>query len=135
MNLIWLGLFSAPLILWGRGKERSKTLSITDAAGLVREALPTETKRLPGLSLVPGEFKHLGRCVTFDVLWSNPDPGSLHVDFYTVDLQNAVIWSGPLPAELVFGPELARMQRDLRRKLGMPLSISTRAIRASPCWR
>ena len=111
-----------------------KTLSIADAKRLVYEALPDQTRSLPGLSLEPGKVESDGRCVTFDVLWSNPGPGSVHVNFYTVDLQNATLWRGVMP-KLVVGPRVARLQRDLRKGLGIGDRISPRAIQQSPCWK
>ena len=116
--------------------NQSKALSISDAKALVHEALPSETKKLPGLSLEPGELQNGGHCVTFDVLWTNPGPGSAHINFYTVDLWNAAVWSGPRPpAKLETGPLFLQTQRRLRRKLGFTSLISEREAEQSPCWR
>lgn len=117
------------------GEQPVKTLSLAQAKRLVYEGLPAKVRQLPGLSLVPGGTKHEGRCVTFDILWSNPGPGSVHVDFYTVDLQTATLWSGPLPAELEAGPAVMKMQRSLRKRLGIPEQLSPRAVEESPCWK
>lgn len=63
---------------------------------LVFFALPPATKRLPGLGLEPSKDAPRDS-LTFDILWSNPGPGSVHVDFYALDLRTAEIWSGGNP--------------------------------------
>lgn len=113
-----------------------KVLSIADAKALVYSALPDDTKKLPGLSLEPGEPESGGRCVTVDVLWTNPAPGSAHINFYTVDLWNGAVWSGPRPpAKVERGPKVAGEQRRLRRKLSLTGRTSERETEQSPCWR
>lgn len=115
---------------------RPKALSISDAKALVYRALPSDTKKLPGLSLELGKPENGGRCVTFDVLWTNPAPGSAHVDFYTVDLWNAAIWSGPRPpSRVVTKAQVVQEQRRLRHKLGLAGRTSQREAEQSPCWR
>lgn len=117
-------------------QERRSTLSVNDAQTLVYDALPTKTKRLPGLTLAAGTIESGGRCVTFDVLWRNPGPGSTHVNFYTVDLQTAAIWSGPRPpARLESGPRVARRQHILRQKIGLGGKMAQLDVDRSPCWR
>jgi len=113
-----------------------KALSVADARTLAYDALPVETKRLPGLALAAGKTESSGRCVTFDVLWTNPGPGSAHIIFYTIDLQTAAIWSGPRPpATLETGQAVLRRQRVLRKKLGLTARMSESETENSPCWR
>lgn len=49
-------------------------IDLKEARQLVREALPAKTLGLPGLTLLLSEEDRANppRCVTFDVLWSNP---------------------------------------------------------------
>jgi hypothetical protein len=103
-----------------------KELTIKDAEALVLAALSRETKRLPGLSLDAAPRR--GRYITFDVLWNNPGPGSVHVDFYTVDLRSGELWRSIL-CEHVVSRTVARLQGKLRRRLGISPADVKRAIR------
>jgi hypothetical protein len=91
-----------------------RRLTIKEAEQLARAALTPEARRLPGLSLEPD--KNPRRCVTFDVLWSNPGPGSVHSQFLSVDLQTAEVWS-PTVWRRLTTPALRTAQRDLRTRL------------------
>jgi hypothetical protein len=102
-----------------------RTLTIGEAERLARAALSPETKRLPGLSLEP-DWKPR-RCVTFDVLWSNPGPGSVHSQFLTVDLQTAEVWS-PTEWRRITTPALRTAQRSLRTRLRISDSEVKRAV-------
>jgi hypothetical protein len=68
----------------------------------------------------------------FDLIWANPGPGSVHIEFYTVDLQTGALWSGVDPT-LVATPGLARLQRKLRKRLGIMTIDYERAIKAHVC--
>lgn len=130
--LVLVGVFCAV----SRPEASPKALSVADGKALVYEALPSDTRRLPGLALEPGELESGGRCITFDVLWTNPAPGSAHVNFYTVDLWNAAVWSGPRPpVKLETGLRVLQEQRRLRRKLGLTGRTSQLEAERSPCWR
>ena len=106
----------------GAGDRR---LTIKEAEQLARAALSQDAKRLPGLSLEPD--RNPRRCVTFDVLWSNPGPGSAHSQFLTVDLQTAEVWS-PILWKRVSTPALRTAQRSLRTRLHISDSEVTRAV-------
>jgi len=103
-----------------------KEITIKDAETLVLAALSREAKRLPGLSLDPAPRR--GRYVFFDVLWDNPGPGSVHVEFYTVDLQSAELWRGML-CEHVANRTVRQLQVKLRKPLGITAAAVKRAIR------
>jgi len=110
-----------------------KLIRTSDATHLVREALPQQAKRLPGLSIASGPLER-GRCITFEVLWDNPGIGSAHVNFYTVDLRTAVLWSGVVGTlRLVVTPAVTRMQRDLRRSLGISDKEYRQSVQEMPC--
>lgn len=113
-----------------------KTIPISDARGIVYVALSKKTRQLPGVSVVPGKAEDGGRCITFDVLWSNSGPGSAHIEFYTVDLQTAALWRGPRPpTEVEDGPRVVKRQLHLRRQLGLAGRVSKMEIEQSPCWK
>jgi hypothetical protein len=89
-----------------------------DAETLVVAALSREAKRLPGLSLDPAPRQ--GRYVLFDVLWDNPEPGSVHVESYTVDLQSAELWRSIVCERLVDprgAPNPVWGERRFRRRI------------------
>ena len=99
-------------------KTARELLSVSEARELVYSSLRSATKRLPGLSLEPSKDAP-GDCLTFDVLWANPGPGSVHVDFYTVDLRTGNIWSGPNPpCEKVTSQSLRARQSQFVSDLG-----------------
>jgi hypothetical protein len=91
-----------------------RALTVREAEQLARAALRPETKRSTGLSLEAD--RNPRRCVTFDVLWSNPGPGSVHSQFLTVDLQTAEVWS-PTVWRRITTPALHTAQRSLRTRL------------------
>ena len=110
-----------------------KTLAGSDARRLVLAALSKETKELPGLGVVPGRTES-GRCMTLDVLWANPGIGSAHVAFYIVDLHTAAVWTGVTGVlSLVSTPELARLQRQLRKSIGSSDADYREAVEKHAC--
>ena|ERR1035438_8643201 len=112
---------------------QSKALQVPAARSLVFAALSKETKKLPGLGVVAGNIEN-GRCLTFDVLWSNPGIGSAHVDFYTVDLKTGTLWRGVTGVlELVSSPAVIRLQRDIRKSAGVGDAESREAVEKHPC--
>jgi len=120
--------------LIGATEPEGKMLTVDDARALVTAALPSEAKRLPGIYADGGKVVEKGRCMPFDVLWANPGPGSAHVDFYTVDLKTAAVWRG-MDLNRVNVHGLARLQRTLRRKLGVSEMEAQRAIEDNVCLR
>lgn len=94
-------------------------MPLAEAKRLVYAALTKETRSLPGLSADLGNPKNGdGRCVTFDIIWANPEPGSVHVDFYTIDRRTGEVWR-TMVCERVSNKTLQVQQRDVRRRLGV----------------
>jgi hypothetical protein len=123
---------STCLLLAGADRE-PKTLQVKEARRLVYESLSEETKRLPGVGLDPGRVEN-GRCMTFDVLWANPGIGSAHVAFYTVDLRTGALWTGVTGVlKLVSIPAVTRLQRDLRKSVGISETEYRKAVEKHPC--
>jgi len=111
----------------------SKVLQVPAARRLVFAALSKQTKRLPGLGVVPGPIEK-GRCVTFDVLWANPGVGSAHVAFYTVDLRTGAVWTGVTGVlSLVSSPPLTHLQRDFWKSAGISELEYREAVEKHPC--
>lgn len=112
--------------------QTSSKLTIKEAQELVYFALPPATKRLPGLGLEPSKDATRD-CLTFDILWSNPGPGSAHVMFYTVDLRTGELWSGiPGVYTHIVTDSIIRRQRDIRKRLGVT-EQAYRERMAHPC--
>ena len=109
-------------------------LTINEARRVVNEALPKETKRLPGLTLWLSEKDQAkpARCFTFDVLWSNPGPGSVHVGFWTVDRRTGEVWT-PIQCERITTASLGKLQQSIRRRLGVTKGEWQEALKHSPC--
>lgn len=105
-------------------------LSVSEARKLVFEALGPETKKLSGLTLEPG--KPQGNCLTFDVLWSNPGPGSVHVAFYSIDLRTVVIRS-PISCTVINKPSLLKLQRAARKRLGVSQKEYRESLQRAHC--
>lgn len=111
----------------------NRPLSVSDARSLVNSALSRETKRLPGLALVPdSRWRSEDRCLTFDVLWRNLGPGSAHVDFYTVDVKTGNVWRGVL-YERVTNRAVSAVQTALRKRLGITDEEFRRAAQLHVC--
>ena len=85
--------FSDGLTVAGEYGKRVYVDPTADAKRVVHASLSEEAKALPGLAIVPGGVER-GRCMHFDVLWSNPGTGSAHVAFYAVDLRSTALWTG-----------------------------------------
>ena len=93
-----------------------RDMSVKEARQLVYLVLPNDTRQLPGLTLLT-QRKPRG-CITFDVLWSNPSTGSVHVDFYCVNARTAEVWR-PTACEQVTSQSLEKAQGSIRRRLGL----------------
>ena len=113
-------------------EQKPRMLEARDARRLVWEALPQQAKRLPGIDIVPGHRSGPEPRLTFDVVWANPGPGSFHVDFYTVDLRTGALWRGVL-CEPVATPRVARIQQELRKRLGITESEYRKALDRNLC--
>jgi hypothetical protein len=116
----------------GLAEHAPRTLSVQDAQALVIAGAPRAARHLPGLYADGGRVVEKGRCMPFDLIWANPGPGSAHIEFYTVDLQTGALWSGINP-KLVTTPRLGRLQRKLRKRLGIKTVDYRRAVKAHVC--
>ena len=115
-------------------QRQDSMLSVEEARRLVYEALPDSTKRLPGLTLwLSDEDKAKpSKCLTFDVLWDNRGPGSVHVGFWSVDMRAGEVWT-PMLCERVTSGSLRKLQVSLRKKLGVSMSECEESLRHNPC--
>lgn len=134
----WLGGLTALIIIAGYvpGRTGSSLLTIVEARRIVNEALPKETKRLPGLTLwlSKEDQAHPPRCLTFDILWSNPGPGSVHVGFWSVDRRSGEVWM-PLECRRVTNSALTKLQQEIRKRLGVSNEEWHEALKHNPCCR
>ena len=106
-----------------------RRLTKAEAERLARAALSPQTKRLPGLALEPQQ-KPGSKTITFDVLWANRGPGSVHVEFLVVDLETADVWE-PMLCRRVSTPSLAAAQRVFRKSLKTSASEVKRSREAT----
>jgi hypothetical protein len=110
------------LVIWILAADHpeagGRIITVTEARELVYLVLSRETKALPGLTLLPHEEPRRGT-VTFDVLWSNPGLGSVHVEFYCVNLRTAEVWSWD-ECEPITSHALKKAQQRIRRRLRLP---------------
>jgi hypothetical protein len=113
------------ILLTDHAAAEHRSLTINEAEHLPRAALSAETQRLPGLSLESPQ-KPGRKAVTFDVLWANPGPGSVHVQFLVVDLETAEVWELMLCKHVVTH-SLQTAQRALRNRLSISPSEIKRA--------
>src|SRR4051794_16190937 len=96
-----------------------RELATEDARHLARAALPSSVKRLPGLTLLSGPKRERPqRCVVFDVLWANPDAGSVHVGYWAVDMRTGEVWA-PVLCERINTKALRSLQRAFRKRLSL----------------
>jgi hypothetical protein len=111
-------------------------VSVKEARELVKMALPEKTKKLPGFTLwlTQEDEAHPPKCLTFDVLWSNPGPGSVHVGFWSVDMQTGDVWN-PMLCEKINNPSLRAAQQTIRKRLGITEDIYRDAITHNPCCK
>jgi hypothetical protein len=109
-----------------------RMISLEEARKLVWLALPQATRKLPGLTLVPDERPAPPcRCRTFDILWSNPGPGSVHSGFYAVDLRTGEVWT-PMLCNRVTNRALKPVQRAIRKRLGVTELEYRQALKPPP---
>jgi hypothetical protein len=130
-------VFLLIVFLCGSGlcTDKPTRLTTKEAQMLVRASLSGETRRLPGLELVPTpDSKSDECCVTFDVLWRNPDPGSAHVQFVAVDLNSGDVWN-PMLCERVRGREIQSLQVKLRRQHRIPDTTIKHARSTTQCCK
>jgi hypothetical protein len=113
-------------------QAQSRTMTIEEARRLAYEALPSDTKKLPGLALLPDEGREKPvKCVWFDVLWDNPN-GSVHVGFWAVDMRSGEVWA-PILCKRVTNGTLRKLQQAVRKKLAVTKAEHQAALRHSPC--
>jgi hypothetical protein len=107
---------------------------VKEARHLVNLALPEKTKRLPGLTLWLSEEDEVNppKCLTFDVIWSNPGPGSYHVGFWSVDRRTGEVWT-PMLCKRVINKSLRVAQQSIRKRLGATDSEYQAALKNNPC--
>lgn len=128
--LIWLIWLCCSLVV---AQQKPRMLSVADARHLVYEALSKGERKLPGLYIAP-ESDAKGRALAFEVLWANPGPGSVHVDFYTVDLHTGALWRGTV-CEPVVTSRVVRIQHDLRKRLGITEKAYQEALEQNLCLK
>ena len=117
-----------------QGSEKSGTVTVQEARLLVRAALSAQTKQLPGLTLwiSPEDEAKPPKCLTFDVLWSNPGPGSVHVGFWSVDMRTGEVWE-PVLCKRVTNASLKRLQQSFRKRHGVTEAEYRDALTRGPC--
>jgi hypothetical protein len=108
-------------------------MEIEDARRLAYEALPLGARQLPGLTfyLPKKELANPGRCLTFDVLWSNPGQGSAHVGFWYVDRRTGEVWTS-IRCKQVSDSSLIALQQAYRKKLRVT-EIEVKSALKHPC--
>lgn len=119
---------------YAQAQREPAMLTVQEARDLVHEALSKQTKRLPGLTLwlSAEEEAKPSRCLTFDVLWSNPGPGSVHVGFWSVDRRTGEVWM-PLVCRHVTNASLRKLQQAIRKRLGVTETEYNQALKHGPC--
>jgi len=122
---VWLRLNP----LHANGNSR---LTDSDVKALAFAALPSETAKLPGLTLEVGKRKASSKCAVVDVLWNNTGQGSPHVLFYSVDLRTGVVWT-PMSCERVNNGGLEKLQLGVRKRLHVTEEEYGESINRAPC--
>jgi hypothetical protein len=106
--------------------QQSKGIGSSDVKRLALQALTPSQKELPGIEVY--DRSNAGRCIVFEALFNNPQPGSVHVDFLLVDPQTGEVWHGPNPpCELVSSPSLRSAQKKIRAKYKISEADAERA--------
>jgi hypothetical protein len=109
-----------------------RTITLDEARSLAYEALPSDTRKLPGLALLPDEGRDRPvKCVWFDALWDNPN-GSVHIGFWAVDMRTGEVWS-PILCKRVTNRTLRKLQQAIRKRLGVTEAEYRAALKKSPC--
>ena len=114
-------LLAVCALLGGQAQERQalRTLSVTDAKGLVRAALTAQQRRLPRLEMIQ-EGKTDPRYLFFMVVWQGTAEGSVVVGHYAVDPRTGDVWN----AVMECAEETNKTLRDLQAKLRARLELS-----------
>lgn len=107
-------------------------LTDSDVKALAFAALPSQTAKLPGLTLEVGKRKASSKCTVVDVLWNNPGQGSPHVLFYSVDLRTGDVWM-PMSCERASNSRLQKLQLAVRKRLHVTEDEYNESINRAPC--
>jgi hypothetical protein len=112
----------------------SSLISVKESRNLVRLALPEKIKHLPGFTLWLSDEDKINppRCLVFDVLWSNPGPGSVHVGFWAVDRRTGEVWS-IIRCRRVSNAKLSVAQQLIRKRVGVGDLEHQDALQKNPC--
>jgi len=106
------------LISTARDSAGQPSVSVEDARKLVLLALPQATSRLPGLHLDEHNDPHFPAFFFFEVLWNNPNPGSVVAGHYAVDRKTGAVWE-TMSCRLITSPTIKKQQRVIRRRIGL----------------
>jgi hypothetical protein len=114
--------------------DGSTRITMSEAREIAFEALTAAEKKLPSIGLeVETKNPETATCVVFEAIFDNPG-GSVHVDFFTVDMRTGEVWGGPNPpCERVSSRSLAALQSEIRARHHIPEEDARRSRRDKPC--
>jgi hypothetical protein len=116
-----------------QSRNGPRLLTEQDARQLVNAAAPKSMTDLPGFGLDMYRRPGCSDFFFFDVLWNNPDPqGSILSGHFAVDLRTGEVWD-PLIPKRITSRKLERLQRDLRKKIGLSDSEYKKLRDRYPC--
>jgi hypothetical protein len=111
---------------------RDRDLTVVEARELAFQALfPTE-RRLPKLDLSLSQSLKTAGFYQFEVTWDNPNPGSVVVGYYAVNVATGDVWK-LVVCRKIDSAELRRMQRALRTRIGLRREELRRLTDNPPC--
>jgi hypothetical protein len=111
---------------------RTRDLSVDEARRLVIQALYPTQRNLRGLDVGFTQSAKIPGFYRFDVIWDNPDPGSVVVGAFAVNQATGDVWELAL-CRRKRSRDLARLQQDLRKAIGLTADELRKLRDETPC--
>jgi len=119
----------------GAQDDRSKQRAVTpkDAQRLAYEVFKAwGSTKLPKFGLEVSPKSMYKGFYTIEATWENPSPGSGIVGHVVVDQRTGDVWD-PFTCEPYSYPALERLQRQIRKRLGLTENEYLRLKKSPPC--
>jgi hypothetical protein len=99
--------------------RESRTVTKYEAEALVRAALPAKLKRLPQFGMEISQDENNHKFYLAFVYWAGEPQGSMTVGNYDVDTETGDVWNAVSSCDEMDTHALRKLQKTIRRKIGL----------------
>jgi hypothetical protein len=99
--------------------RESRTVTKDEAEALVRAALPAKLKRLPQFGMEISQDQNNPRFYYAYAYWAGEPHGSVTVGNFAVDTETGDVWSAVISCDEMGTHALRKLQKMIRRNIGL----------------